>query len=160
MQEKVAISARWTRAWFLPSIRQQTSRPMPKPPHTPLFSFTEIDGWSSLERATPLSIRTLTVALLNEALKVSARRHWRFLHSQTLLNFGCRALPAAIMTPLPLRWLSLFLSRKCVHYYVPISRPRLAVKFMHKCGACGNTHASIWGGPGNSVLIIIMIIII
>ena len=96
VQEKVAVSARRNRAWFLPSIRQQTSHPMPQPPHTPLFSFTEIHGWSSLERATPLSIRTLTVELLHEALKVSSRRHWRFLLSQTLLNFGRPALPAAI----------------------------------------------------------------
>ena len=51
-----------------PSIWQQTSHPMPKPPHNPLFPVTEIHGCSSLERATPLSIRTLTVAWLNEAL--------------------------------------------------------------------------------------------
>ena len=111
--------------------------------HTPLFSFMEIHGWSSLERATPLSIRTLTVALLNEALKVSSRRHWCFLLSQTLLNFGCPALLAAIMTPLPLRWLRFGYLEKCVHYDGPINRPRLAVKCIHKCGTCGNNHASI-----------------
>ena len=132
------------RAWFLPSIRQQTSRPMPKPPHTPLCSFTEIHGWSSLERATPLSIRTLTVALLNEALKVSSRRHWRFLLSQTLLNFGRRrALPAAIMTPLPLRWLRFVSLEEMCSLRWPTNRPRLAVKCIHKCGACGNNHGSI-----------------
>ncbi|MFM7982086.1 MAG: hypothetical protein ACKPKO_22485, partial [Candidatus Fonsibacter sp.] len=56
VHETVAISMRRKRASFLPSIRQQTSQPMPKPPHTLLFSFAEIHGWSSLLRATPLSI--------------------------------------------------------------------------------------------------------
>ena len=100
--KNVEMSVRGTRVWFLPSIRQQTSRPVPKPLRTPLLSFAEIHGW---KLAPPLSIRTLTAALLNEALKVSSRRHWCFLFSQTLFNFGRPALPAAIMTPLRLIWL-------------------------------------------------------
>ena len=57
----------------------------------PFLPFHGVHGWSSQERTTPLSIRALTVVLLNEALKVSSRRHWCFLLSKTLLNLD--ALP-------------------------------------------------------------------
>ncbi|MFM7988523.1 MAG: hypothetical protein ACKPKO_55340, partial [Candidatus Fonsibacter sp.] len=61
VKEKVAISARTTRDLFLltllPSIRHQTSQPMRKPPLAPRCDpLAEIHGWSSLQRATPLSI--------------------------------------------------------------------------------------------------------
>ena len=46
-----------------------------------------------------LVIRSLTVVLFNEALKVSSRRHWSFFFSQTLLNLGRLALAAAIVAP-------------------------------------------------------------
>ena len=74
---------------FLSSIREQILHPMPNPL---LSSFMEIHGWSSLALDTPWSISVLTVALLNEALKVSSRLQLCFFRSQTVLR--CTAMDA------------------------------------------------------------------
>ncbi|MFM7988995.1 MAG: hypothetical protein ACKPKO_57750, partial [Candidatus Fonsibacter sp.] len=77
----------------------------------PLFSVADIHGWSNLMGAAPLSIICLTVALLKEALKVIALRHWCFLLSQSWTNIRRAAMPAANHDLLLVTWLSFVFSR-------------------------------------------------
>ena len=76
------------------SIREQISHPMPNPPQTLLSTVVEIHGWSNLALDTPWSISVLTVALLNEALKVSSRLQLCFFCSQTVLRCTAMAMDA------------------------------------------------------------------
>ena len=59
----------------------------------------EIHGWSSVALDTPWSISVLTVALLNEGLKVSSRLQLCFFRYQTVLM--CTAMDALFL-PAPL----------------------------------------------------------
>ena len=72
---------------FLSIIREQILRPTP---NTLLSSFVEIHGSPSVALDTLWSANILTVALLNEALKVSSCPHLCFFRSQTVLR--CTAI--------------------------------------------------------------------